>query len=193
MHDKIVALGLDEETTAKVENVLKEIIKDSYVPLSRFNEINDAKKKLDETIAKRDEQLAELSQSANATDDLKRQIEQLQAENIQAKKDYDTEVKRMKTDSYINDVLLENGVIDAKFIPAIRAYLPSVDIDSEDSKTVFVTKIGEVKTFLPTMFKTTEPSIETKGLHITPTPDTPQPTVKKDGSWESYLQSYMQS
>lgn len=193
MHDKIVALGLDEETTAKVENVLKEIIKDSYVPLSRFNEINDAKKRLDETVAERDRQLSELSQSANATDDLKKQIEELQATNIKAKQDYDAEIKRMKTDSFITDTLMENGVVDSKFIPAVRAYLPSVDIDSDDSKTVFMTKIAEVKTFLPSMFKTDEPQIQAQGLHVANAPEAPKQAVKADGSWESYLESYMQN
>lgn len=193
MHDKIVALGLDAETAEKVENVLKEIIKDNYVPLTRFNEVNEAKKKLDETIAQRDNQLAELSKASGMTDDLKKQIDALQADNAKAKKEYDAEIKRMKTDVYINGVLTENGVLDAKFIPAIKAYLPSVDIDSEDSKIVFTSKIAEVKTFLPTMFKNEDPQIIQKGLHIG-TPDKSQTkTLDPNGSWESYLEAYQQN
>lgn len=194
MHDKIVALGLDEETTQKIEETLKEIIKDTYVPLKRFNEVNDAKKQLEGTVAERDGQLAELSKSANATEELKKQIDDLQAKNIKAKAEYDAEVKRMKTDTYINDTLIANGVVDSKFIPAVRAYLPNVDIDSDDSKTVFESKIGEVKTFLPTMFKVADPKITPQGLHITPQGEPPSKNEGASaGSWESYLNSYMQS
>ncbi len=193
MHDKIVALGLDAETAEKVENVLKEIIKDNYVPLARFNEVNEAKKKLDETITQRDNQLAELSKASGMTDDLKRQIDALQADNAKAKQEYNTEIKRLKTDTYINGILAENGVLDAKFIPAIKAYLPNVDIDSEDSKIVFTSKIAEVKTFLPTMFKNEDPQIIQKGLHIDTSDKSQTKTLDPKGSWESYLDAYQQN
>lgn len=194
MNDKIKALGFDDETSKKIEEVLKEIIKDAYVPLSRFNEVNDAKKKLDETVAERDKQLSELSNATGMTDELKKQIEQLQASNVEARKNYDAEIKRIKTETYIDDRLLESGVIDKKFIPAIKAYLPNVDIDSDDSKIVFDSKISEVKAFLPTMFKTNEPDVvKTKGFHPGESGGEPMKKDVDSSRWEDFLNSYQQN
>lgn len=190
MHDKIVALGLDSETTNKIEEVLKEVIKDSYVPLSRFNEVNDAKNKLTQTVADRDKQLEELSKSTGMTDELKKQLDELQAANIKAKQDYIAEIKRMKTESYINDTLMENGVIDTKFIPAVRAYLPTVDIDSDDSKYTFVAKINDVKTFLPAMFKNNDPNKTMKGYNPNSGNGDQSKIADPKGSWDDYLKSF---
>lgn len=191
MDSKIAALGLDSETASKVEAVFKEILKDSYIPIARFNEVNESKKKLEETVSDRNKQIEDLGKTQGATDELKKQIEKLQAKNIADQKEWEASIKQMKTDKYIDDLLMENGILDAKYLPAVKAYLPPVDIDSEDSKSVFTMKLGEVKTTtLPSMFKSAKPTEpEIKGFHPS-NPDNVAATssAKDDGSYESFLE-----
>ena len=79
MKDKLSALGLDGDMIEKVTEILKSEISDKYVPLSRFNEINDAKKKAEEDVASRDAQLETLKNASGDMDKLKKQIEELLA------------------------------------------------------------------------------------------------------------------
>ena len=51
MRDKLAELSLTEEQMDKIDAILKEELKDKYVPLSRFNSLNEQKKKLEEDIA----------------------------------------------------------------------------------------------------------------------------------------------
>ena len=55
-----------------------------YVPKSRFDEVNEAKKQAEALITERDNQISELKKSEGANDELKKQIEQLQAENAKS-------------------------------------------------------------------------------------------------------------
>ena len=48
MRDKLAELSLTEEQMDKIDAILKEELKDKYVPLSRFNSLNEQKKKLEE-------------------------------------------------------------------------------------------------------------------------------------------------
>ena len=45
MRDKLAELSLTEEQMDKIDAILKEELKDKYVPLSRFNSLNEQKKK----------------------------------------------------------------------------------------------------------------------------------------------------
>ena len=75
MKDKLSALGLDGDMIEKVTEILKSEISDKYVPLSRFNEINDAKKKAEEDVASRDAQLETLKNASGDMEKLKKGIE----------------------------------------------------------------------------------------------------------------------
>ena len=72
--------GMTEVVADKVIEAYKD-----YIPKSRFDEVNEAKKNAEALVNERDEQIAKLKQFEGATDDLKKQIEQLQAENKQNK------------------------------------------------------------------------------------------------------------
>ena len=192
MKDKLSALGLDGDMIDKVTEILKSEISDKYVPLSRFNEINDAKKKAEEDVASRDAQLETLKNANGDMDKLKKQIEDLQADNLKAKQEYEAQLKTMRRDDFIKNTLMDAGLLDAKYIPGVSAYLPinELDIDSVASVDAFKTKLAEAKTIASAWFKTdTPPSKELGGLKLDdPTTKTPPGAEKyaKD-SYEAIL------
>lgn len=169
MKEKLKALSLEQDMIDKVEAILKDEIKDKYIPKSRFDEVNDAKKKFEEAIADRDTQLEQLKKSTGNEEALRKQIEKLQADNQKAKAEYEAEVKTMKRDDYVKTTLLEEGLLDAKYIPGVSAYLPiaTLDIDSVASIDAFKSKIAEVKTIASAWFKSdAPPTTEINGLPV---------------------------
>lgn len=195
MRDKLAELSLTEEQMDKIDAILKEELKDKYVPLSRFNSLNEQKKKLEEDIAGYDAQLESLKNASGDVDKLKKQIETLQADNRKAKEEYDASIKAMRRDDFIKSTLMEAGLLDAKYIPGVSAYLPinDLDIDSVTSVDTFKTKIAEAKTIASAWFKSDEPPAkEIDGLRIN------DPITKKNpsderidkNSYEYFLNQY---
>lgn len=88
--------GLEE---SKIDEFVAEFNKEvpkHLIPKEKFNEVSEAKRKAEETLGERDKQLEELSKSAGASEELKKQIETLQNENKTAKEKYETEAKELK-------------------------------------------------------------------------------------------------
>ena len=192
MKDKLSALGLDGDMIEKVTEILKSEISDKYVPLSRFNEINDAKKKAEEDVASRDAQLETLKNASGDMDKLKKQIEELQADNLRAKQEYDAKLKIMRRDDFVKTTLMDAGLLDAKYIPGVSAYLPinELDVDSVASGDAFKAKLAEAKTMASSWFKTdTPPAKELGGLNLNDPPTKTPPGVEKyaEGSYEAIL------
>ena len=75
--EEIIALGIDAELAQKVADASAEELK-GYVPKARFDEVNEAKKKAEEMISERDNQLEKLKKSAGDNEELKNQIAELQ-------------------------------------------------------------------------------------------------------------------
>lgn len=192
MRDKLKELFQDQETIDKVEAILKDEIKDKYIPKTRFDEVNEQKKKFEADVAERDSQLEALKNSTGDMDKLKKQIEALQADNQKAKAEYDAKLKAMRREDFVKTTLMEAGLLDTKYIPGVSAYLPisDLDVDSVTSVESFKTKIGEVKTIASSWFKSDEPpSKELGGLKINdPNNKVPAGTkvVDKD-SYEYFL------
>lgn len=95
-----------EET--KVDQIVGDInkaIPEHFVPKARYNEVAEAKKKLESDIGQRDKQLEELSKAAGTSEELKKQIEQLQAENKAAAEKYAAEIKDLQIKSAIKSAI----------------------------------------------------------------------------------------
>lgn len=192
MRDKLKALALETDMIDKIDAILKEYIKDAYIPKSRFDEINEAKKKFESEVNERDKQLEELKKSSGDSDALKKQIENLQADNKKAKAEYEAQVKAMKRDDFVKTTLLEEGLLDAKYIPGVSAYLPisDLDIDNTTSVDAFKSKIAEAKTIASAWFKSDEtPTKELNGLKINDPNNKANPNSSKypEGSYEALL------
>jgi predicted nuclease with TOPRIM domain len=72
-----------------------------FVPKARYNEVAEAKKKLETDVTERDKQLDELKKAAGSSEELRAQIQRLQDENRQAKEKYETDLKELKLSTAI--------------------------------------------------------------------------------------------
>lgn len=115
MKEKLIALGLTEEQVSQVLEQFK-----GYVPPERFNEINEAKKVAESAVAERDKQLNELKKGVGDNEELKKQIETLQAENKATKEKYESDIQTMRINNAIDQALTGAG---AKNLKAVRALL----------------------------------------------------------------------
>ena len=169
MKEKLKAIGLEDEMVTKVDEILKAELKDRYVPLERFNTVNERKNKLEEDVGNLDSELEKLKKSSGDIDSLKEQIEVLQNANRTAQAEYDAKIKAMRTDDFVKTKLMEAGLIDAKYIPGVKAYLnlDELDIDNVKSVEKFDSAISEAKSITSAWFKSTEPpTTELGGLKL---------------------------
>lgn len=103
--EELVKLGLDEETAEKVANASAEELK-GFVPKSRFDEVNNAKKTAEDTVKERDQQIESLKSAGNV-DDLKQQITTLQNENKAKDEAHAAELLKVRIDSDVEAALTE--------------------------------------------------------------------------------------
>lgn len=112
--------GVEE---AKLDGVVGDINKElpkHMVPKDKYNDLSEAKKKLETDLQARDGQLEELKKTAGASEDLKKQIETLQTENKTAAEKYDADLKdltltnaiKMALTGKVHDESLATGLID---------------------------------------------------------------------------------
>ena len=94
--DLLKKIGITEENMDSAEKEFKAFLDGSYVPKSRFNEVNEEKKTLQNTVADRDKQLEELKKTSGDTAALNKKIDQLQADNKKAKEEADAKFKEMQ-------------------------------------------------------------------------------------------------
>lgn len=108
-----VKLGLDEDLAAKCEQASLEELK-SYIPKTRFDEVNSEKKRLESDLADRDKQLETLNKSSGTIEELNAKIEELKRENEEKDRLREEELKEMRMDSAIDRALEEAGVMHLK-------------------------------------------------------------------------------
>ena len=92
---------LGEELYSQVTEKLgdKKIMVDdgNFIPKSRFDQVNQAKKELEVQLKDRDTQLADLSKNNKDNEALLNQIKDLQALNKQTTADYENKIVEMDT------------------------------------------------------------------------------------------------
>lgn len=115
--EDLIKLGLTEEQAEKVAEVFAEELK-GFIPKFRFDEVNEAKKRLEEDLKKRDQQLEELKKLN--PEKLQEEINRLQEENKQAQKQYEEELNKIKLENAIEKALIS---AKAKNIKAVKALL----------------------------------------------------------------------
>lgn len=115
--EELVKLGLDEETAEKVANASAEELK-GFVPKSRFDEVNNAKKTAENTVKERDQQIESLKSAGNV-DDLKQQITTLQNENKAKDEAHAAELLKVRIDSDVEAALIEAKAKNHKAVKAL--------------------------------------------------------------------------
>lgn len=123
--EELVKLGLTEEDAEKVAKASEEELK-GFVPKTRFDEVNEAKKHAEESVKERDKQIEGLKTSAGDAEKLKEQIEQLQQDNKAKDSLHASEIKKLKIDNAVDSALM---TAKAKNLKAVRALL---DLDKAE-------------------------------------------------------------
>ena len=157
--EELIALGLTEELAGKVLDKYK-----GYVPKSRFDEINDAKKKAEDTVKERDKQLEDLKKASGDADALKNQITKLQEENKAAATKYAADLKALQISNAVERELTAAG---AKNIKAVKALLENLDKAEMDGETVkgLADQIKKLKEDEGTKFLFNESNTSIKGVN----------------------------
>ncbi|OME86521.1 MULTISPECIES: phage scaffolding protein [Paenibacillus] len=106
--EEFIALGLTEEQATKAAAASAEELK-GFIPKARFDELNEIKKKAEKDVSDRDTQIAEFGKTAGLSEELKKQIETLQAENKTAKEKYESDLQELKLSNAISAAL--NGKV----------------------------------------------------------------------------------
>ena len=127
----ILGDGYTDEVDAKVS---AEIGK-NFVSKADFNQVNAAKKKAEDDVKTRDQQLETLKKSTGDTAALQEQITTLQTQNAEAKKTYEAELTRVRLDGAVEAALTAAG---AKNNTAVKALLADFlkDAKLDDSGAV---------------------------------------------------------
>lgn len=114
-----------EELLKKVEglsdDVAEKVLKafEGYVPKTRFDEVNEAKKNAEALVKERDTQIEKLKQDNKGNEDLKNQIAKLQDDNKKAVEAKDAEIKKIKIDNAVNTALIGAGAKNTKAVLAL--------------------------------------------------------------------------
>jgi len=163
--EEILALGVAEDVAQKIVEMAAEEIKGSYVPKSRFDEVNEAKKNAEALVKERDGQLETLKASAGDSEALKQQIADLQEANKAAVKEHEANLRKVKRESIDAQLLAE---ANAKNPKAVAALLDPLDdkldddaykaerqkqlealIKAEDSSFLFGSNVPNVRGVVP--------------------------------------------
>ena len=127
--EDFTALGIDENSAEKCAAASAEELK-GFIPKARFDEVNNEKKSLEAAVSERDKQLETLKSASGDTDALKKQIEELQKQNADAKTEYEKQLSQMQLDNIVENALTTAG---AKNNKAVRALLAEFLADAKIS------------------------------------------------------------
>lgn len=151
--EQVKALGitLNEEDAKKIAEASQEELK-TFVPKTRFDEVNNAKKQLETDIKDRDTQLETIKKSVGDNEALKNQIETLQAENKTNKEQFETELKELQISNAIKLAIADKAQ-DAELVAGL--FDKSKLILGEDGKiTGLDEQVKTLKESKPFLFKT---------------------------------------
>ena len=119
----------EDKLDSTITDINKELPK-YFIPKDKYNEVAEAKKKLEADIAERDKQLEDLKKAAGSNEELKKQIEQLQADNKKAGEEWQAKMAQMQLDFAIEKALTAAKAKNAKAVKALLD-LEKVKLDGE--------------------------------------------------------------
>ncbi|QPA56301.1 phage scaffolding protein [Lysinibacillus sphaericus] len=113
--EELIAMGLSEEHADAVVGKYG-----TMIPKERFDEVNKAKKTLEDQVKNHETQLKDLQDKAKGNDELQKTITDLQQANETAKTEYEQQLKaermsaalKLSLHSKVHDVDLVAGLID---------------------------------------------------------------------------------
>lgn len=122
--------GIEE---GKLDGLIADISKElpkRFIPKDKYNEVAEAKKRLEADIQERDKQLDDLKKAAGSNEELKKQIEELQEANKKAAEEWQAKMAQMQLDFAIEKALAAAKAKNAKAVKALLD-LEKVKLDGE--------------------------------------------------------------
>lgn len=159
--EEFVKLGMDEELAAKCESASLEELK-GYIPKARFDEVNNEKKKFELDVKDRDQQLEALKNSTGDVEDLKKQIETLQADNKAKDEAHSAEIRKLQRESVDNEVLTGAKAKNHKAVLGLFDTIED-DVDIETYKTKRSEQIAALLKSDSYLFETKDSTKKMKG------------------------------
>ena len=127
--EELLKLGLTEEQVEKVLSANMEHLK-GFIPKSRFDEVNNAKKQAEKDLTERDKQLEVLKNSSGDVETLKKTIETLQNDNKAATEKYNEELAKIKLAGAVDTALLGANAVNIKAVKALLD-MDKIKLDGE--------------------------------------------------------------
>jgi len=124
---------LGEAHTPELEKAISEEVGKQFVLRSDFNALKEAKKQLEESVKTRDEQLETLKKAKGDTDELKKQIEELQATNKAIAEKHAEEIKTARIEAAVE---LEFSTAKVKNAKAVKALIDFDKVKVAEDGTV---------------------------------------------------------
>lgn len=125
--EQLIELGLSEEVAKEVMKAHQDAIKNKYVPLARFNDVNEEKKQYKEQVDDLNKKLGELQSKAKNNEEITQQIETL-------KQQIDDKEKEMESIRKSNAIKLEVLKANPRDINDILPHIDSKIVKIEDGK-----------------------------------------------------------
>jgi len=119
----------EDKLDSTITDINKELPK-HFIPKGKYNEAAEAKKKLESDLQARDAQLEQLKQAAGNSEELKKQIEQLQNDNKKASEEWETKLAQMQLDFALERALTTAKAKNAKAVKALLD-MEKVKLDGE--------------------------------------------------------------
>lgn len=139
--ETLMQMGLTEEQANKV----MEGLNGSFVPKSRFNEVNTELQTAKNTIKERDTQLETLQKSTGDVDALKKQITDLQTANTNQQKQHDEEMKQFKINAAVDKALTDAKAINPATVkPLLAAFLEKANLADDGTIYGLTDEIGKL-------------------------------------------------
>lgn len=161
--EDFVKLGIDEETAKKCESAVQDLLK-GFIPKSRFDEVNEEKKKLESTLKERDDQLETLKKSTGNAEDLKKQIEDLQNDNKAKDEAHAAEIKQLKIDAAVEAALTGAKAKNNTAVKALLKDLDKAELAEDGTIKGLADQIGALQKSDPYLF--TEANQKFKGAEV---------------------------
>lgn len=150
--EQLLELGLSEEIAKKVIEAHQEAIKDNYVPLARFNEVNEEKKQYKEQVNNLNKELEELQKKLKDNQDAAQIIEDLQKQI----KDKEEEMVKIRKQNAIKfEVLKANPYDVADILPHLKD--DQIVLSEDGTITGLQEQLEALKESKPYLFKQEEP------------------------------------
>lgn len=139
--ETLMQMGLTEEQANKV----MEGLNGSFVPKTRFNEVNTELQTAKATIKERDGQLETLRKATGDTKALQDQITQLQADNRKKDEDHAAELKALKINAAVGKALQDAHAINPATVkPLLAAFLEKANLADDGTIYGLADEIGKL-------------------------------------------------